>query len=227
MSENAKRRSEARDRRRSVARDRTGDSASEQTHDGDGMHQAVRSAAAAAAVGAAVGAARALATRADGKNRNDEHDDAEEPEGQSDEDQDEGSDPEARSPQQQEQEGEEEPGEEEADRQERPRRRQAPRSHQTPEPRHGASARTVRSMTDTAREQLRELQGKDPESVTSLERIGDAWRITFEVLEVERIPSSTDVLATYVVELDDDAQLLSFERIRRYARAQADRGDER
>jgi hypothetical protein len=82
-------------------------------------------------------------------------------------------------------------------------------------------------MTDTAREQLRELHGKEPESVTSLERIGDGWRVTFEVLEVERIPSSTDVLATYVVELDDDAQLLSFERVRRYARAQADRGDDR
>jgi hypothetical protein len=63
--------------------------------------------------------------------------------------------------------------------------------------------------------------------VTSLERIGDGWRVTFEVLEVERIPSSTDVLATYVVEVDDDAQLLSFERVRRYARAQSDHGGDR
>jgi gas vesicle protein GvpO len=214
MSENAKRRSEARDRRRSTARQE----AQEQTHDGDGVHQAVRTAAAAAAVGAAVGAARALASRTD-RSDSDERDDVHAHDVVDDEDTNE---PEAQQhPPEREPESEPEP-------EVRSRERQQPKPSRRPaEPRQGASSGTVRSMTDRAREQLRELHGKDPESVTSLERIGDGWRITFEVLEVERIPSSNDVLATYVVELDDDAQLLSFERVRRYARAQAERGDDR
>jgi hypothetical protein len=218
MTENAKRRSEARDRRRSATRGRPRDDAQEQTQEGDGVQQAVRTAAAAAAVGAAVGAARALATRVEGKTERDEHDDVDEPE--------DAGEPEPQSQQEPETEEGPEP-EAEPEQPEQSRQRARPqRTQQPPEPRHGASSRTVRSVTDSAREQLRELHGKDPESVTSLERIGDGWRITFEVLEVERIPSSTDVLATYVVELDDDAQLLSFERVRRYGRAQADRGDD-
>jgi hypothetical protein len=62
--------------------------------------------------------------------------------------------------------------------------------------------------------------------VTALERIDGGWRITCEVVELERIPNSTDVLATYVVELDGDGELLQYERIRRYYRAQADIGDD-
>jgi hypothetical protein len=175
-------------------------------------------------VGAAVGAARALATRTEGKTDADEHDDGVHDDEATDED--DTLEPELQSHRDSDRDGtgdtEPEPQEEEP--QER-RRRQPPRRQ--PEPRQGVSSDTVRSIADRAREQLRELHGKDPESVTSLERIGDGWRVTFEVLEVERIPSSTDVLGTYVVEVDDDAQLLSFERVRRYSRAQSDRGGDR
>lgn len=226
MSENAKRRSEARNRRRSAARDRTSGEANEQAHDEDDVHQAVRAAAAAAAVGAAVGAARALAARTDGRGAeahehedSAERDDTVEPATPSQEHADPDSDSD--------QEPEPEPERERPERRPRPRSRQTEATRVRAEPRQGASTGTVRSIADRAREELRQLHGKDPESVTSLERIGDGWRITFELLEVERIPSSTDVLATYVVELDDDARLLSFERLRRYARAQADRGDGR
>lgn len=210
MSENAQRRSEGRARRRSATRDLKPD----EEQGADGVQQAVRSAAAAAAVGAAVGAARALASRgADTEDATDR--DEAEPESR-------------RHPE------EDEPREDDADRQtttdDAP-----PHADQPPErspnreehPRQGASTATVRSIVDKARGQLRDLHGRDAESVTSLERIGDGWRVTFEVLEVERIPSSTDVLATYAVDLDDDGRLLSFERARRYARAQADRGDDR
>jgi hypothetical protein len=199
MSESAQRRSEARARRKKQA---------QPSEDGgsEGMQQALRTAAAAAAAGAAVGAARALASRgADTDSDIDEHDEAgpdEQPEADALHEQD--------------------------DRVQQQTAAVAPQSQpKERRPRHGAPTETVRSIVDRAREQLRELQGSDAESVTSLERIGDGWRVTFEVLEVERIPSSTDVLATYLVELDDDAQLLSLERVRRYARAQADRGDDR
>jgi hypothetical protein len=45
--------------------------------------------------------------------------------------------------------------------------------------------------------------------------------VTLEVVELRRIPESTDVLASYEVELDGDGNFLSFERGGRYSRSQA------
>jgi hypothetical protein len=45
--------------------------------------------------------------------------------------------------------------------------------------------------------------------------------VTFEVLELRRIPETTDVLASYAVELDGDANLVSYTRVRRYQRSEA------
>ena len=43
-----------------------------------------------------------------------------------------------------------------------------------------------------------------------------------EVVEVARIPESTDVLATYELVLDDEKNLASVTRRRRYRRSQID-----
>jgi hypothetical protein len=42
---------------------------------------------------------------------------------------------------------------------------------------------------------------------------------------VARIPESTDVLASYEMELDGDGNLRRYGRVRRYRRSQADNGD--
>jgi len=47
------------------------------------------------------------------------------------------------------------------------------------------------------------------------------WKIGLEVLEVSRVPASTDVLATYEVTVDNDGDLVSYSRTRRYYRSQA------
>jgi hypothetical protein len=65
------------------------------------------------------------------------------------------------------------------------------------------------------------------ESVSAFERTHEGWLVTLEVVEVSRIPESTDVLASYEVELDDDRNLRRYARVRRYIRSQADRGDQR
>jgi hypothetical protein len=67
-----------------------------------------------------------------------------------------------------------------------------------------------------------ELLGAEPETVSAIRRNGDGWAVTFEVVEIRRIPESTDVLASYAVTLDDDGNLLDLERSRRYRRAQVD-----
>jgi hypothetical protein len=74
-------------------------------------------------------------------------------------------------------------------------------------------------------QQVAELTGKDPEGVTGVERSQDGWLVTVDVVEDRRIPSSTDILATYEAEIDADGELLSYRRVRRYSRGLADNGD--
>lgn len=72
--------------------------------------------------------------------------------------------------------------------------------------------------------QIVELTGKDAEGVSGVEPQDDGWRVTVEVVEDRRIPSSSDLLATYRVDLDADGELLSYRRTRRYARGRGDSG---
>jgi hypothetical protein len=83
------------------------------------------------------------------------------------------------------------------------------------------------SAAEAGREGLRqivELTGKDPETVTGVERSTSGWVVTVEVVEDHRVPSSTDVLATYETEIDGDGELQSYRRTRRYPRGRGDEG---
>ncbi len=70
--------------------------------------------------------------------------------------------------------------------------------------------------------QIAELTGKQPEGVTGVEPAEDGWIVGVEVVEDRRIPSSTDILATYETEFDVSGELLSYRRVRRYARGRGD-----
>jgi Gas vesicle synthesis protein GvpO len=70
--------------------------------------------------------------------------------------------------------------------------------------------------------QITELTGKEPEGVTGVAQSQDGWLVTVEVVEDRRIPSSSDILSTYETEIDDDGELLSYRRTRRYARGRGD-----
>ena len=80
----------------------------------------------------------------------------------------------------------------------------------------------AKDVVTQARSQFAELTGRLPEAVSGLSHTGDGWRVTIDVVELERIPPTTDVLASFDVELDDDGNLLGYERVRRYQRGQAD-----
>lgn len=69
---------------------------------------------------------------------------------------------------------------------------------------------------------IAELTGKETEGVTGVEPSEDGWLVSVEVLEDRRVPSSTDVLSTYEVELAGDSELLSYRRVRRYSRGRGD-----
>jgi Gas vesicle synthesis protein GvpO len=72
--------------------------------------------------------------------------------------------------------------------------------------------------------QVAELTGKDPEGVIGVEPAEDGWLVTVEVIEDRRIPSATDVLAAYEIEISPDGELVSYRRLRRYSRGRGDDG---
>ncbi|MEU8585782.1 gas vesicle protein [Streptomyces sp. NPDC048664] len=71
--------------------------------------------------------------------------------------------------------------------------------------------------------QLQELLGRAPESVSAIKPTDDGWEAEVEVLELERIPETTSVMGTYRVTLDEEGDLVAYERTRRYTRGQTDR----
>lgn len=66
------------------------------------------------------------------------------------------------------------------------------------------------------------MTGKSPEGVTFVTRQDDGWLIGVEVVETQRIPDSSDILAVYEAELDPDTELVSYRRVRRYPRGRGD-----
>jgi hypothetical protein len=71
-----------------------------------------------------------------------------------------------------------------------------------------------------AKENLEELTGQPVESVSGLMRTRDGWAVSLEVVELERVPRSTDLMATYRVEIDNEGELMGYERMARYYRNQ-------
>lgn len=67
---------------------------------------------------------------------------------------------------------------------------------------------------------VEELTGYEPEAVTGLEWDGDLWQVTVDVLELERVPNTTDVIGQYVVELDEEGTLRGYKRTGRFTRSQ-------
>jgi hypothetical protein len=74
-----------------------------------------------------------------------------------------------------------------------------------------------------ARRQLAELTGLEPESVSSMRQDDDGvWKVIVEMLELSRVPSTDDVIGSYEAEVDENGELISYDRIRRYPRSKAE-----
>jgi hypothetical protein len=89
----------------------------------------------------------------------------------------------------------------------------------------GARGRiSAREAIERVRGELPALLGHPVDSVLRLEPDDDnkGWTVTVQVVELSRIPHSTDVLGSYAVTLDQQGELMSYKRRRRYYRNQAD-----
>jgi gas vesicle protein GvpO len=204
---------------------------------GEGLDAFLRRAAQVAALGAAVGAAVGAARAARSESGEDAERHSFEPEDGADEraqlgeheeppaarepeppEQEENEDEESeRQPQQsaQEEEGPAEQPEEDESGPEEPRG-ESPDGQVT-----GEAASVIRR----ALSQLEQFTGREPEGVLGLRRNDEGWLVTVEVVELPRVPSSTDVLATYDVVLDDEGAVREYRRTGRYIRGRADPGE--
>jgi hypothetical protein len=80
---------------------------------------------------------------------------------------------------------------------------------------------TPREIVISAIEQVQDLIGRPVESVTGMEKNGNEWTVTLEVLELQRVPNTTDVLGKYEVTVNKNGELTGTQRTRRYPRAEA------
>ena len=77
-------------------------------------------------------------------------------------------------------------------------------------------------LSEAAMTTVLELTGYQPEAVTGLEWDGEFWDVTVDVLELARVPNTTDVIGSYIVQLDERGTLRGMKRARRYVRGQAE-----
>jgi hypothetical protein len=86
---------------------------------------------------------------------------------------------------------------------------------------------TAREAAELARQYIAEMTERQPVQMTSVSPTEDGWLVEVEVIEDRRIPTSSDILALYEVELDANGELLAYHRIRRYLRGQTANGGNR
>jgi hypothetical protein len=79
---------------------------------------------------------------------------------------------------------------------------------------------SANELAEAALATVEELTGHEPEAVTGLEWDGDFWQVTVDVLELARVPNTTDVLASYAVQLDEGGTLRGYKRLSRFQRGQ-------
>jgi len=75
-------------------------------------------------------------------------------------------------------------------------------------------------VAQIAKDRLCGLTGFKPDTVSSMNKDEAGWHISVDMVELKRIPEVTDVLATYETVLDDEGNLVSYQRTRRYHRGE-------
>ncbi|HEX6485275.1 MAG TPA: gas vesicle protein [Nocardioidaceae bacterium] len=81
---------------------------------------------------------------------------------------------------------------------------------------------TIRKVGQIALEELSALVGCPAEGVSGIRKNDSGWIVTVEVMELGRVPETTDVMASYDVHVDQDGDVMEYQRLRRYLRAQVE-----
>ncbi|RNM12704.1 gas vesicle protein [Nocardioides pocheonensis] len=81
---------------------------------------------------------------------------------------------------------------------------------------------SLAQLGQRALDELEALVGCPAEGVTAIRRVEDGWTAMVDVLELERVPETTDVLASYEVTFDGDGEVTGYRRVRRFQRSQVE-----
>ncbi len=81
---------------------------------------------------------------------------------------------------------------------------------------------TGSEIAQLAKEQLAQLTRLKPSTVSALSKDEEGWHVAVDLIEMKRIPDTGDVLATYEALLDDEGNLLRYQRTKRYLRGQVE-----
>lgn len=81
---------------------------------------------------------------------------------------------------------------------------------------------TLSQLGQRALDELEALVGCPAEGVTAIRRVDDGWTAMVDVLELARVPETTDVLASYEVTFDGDGEVTGYRRVRRFQRSQVE-----
>ncbi len=79
----------------------------------------------------------------------------------------------------------------------------------------------LRGLAERAKSQMAEVTGLKAVGVTETFKDEHGWHIAVDMLEMSRVPDTTDVLGDYDVLLDDNGDLLRFVRTRTHLRGES------
>jgi len=77
------------------------------------------------------------------------------------------------------------------------------------------------NLAERAKEQLAEVTGFNPVAAVGGFKDEEGWHISVDVLEMARLPESTDIIGTYVVLLDPEGNMVKFEKKRARLRGES------
>lgn len=83
-----------------------------------------------------------------------------------------------------------------------------------------AEAMGAADISERAKVELSRITGLDASHVSAVVNGADGWHVTVDLIELRRIPASSDVLAAYEAVFAPTGNLLSYRRTRRYSRDQ-------
>ena len=73
-------------------------------------------------------------------------------------------------------------------------------------------ANALMGLIDKAKNDISKIIGLEPSSVVKTTKIDGGWQIAIEMVEKRSIPDGMDLLATYEVKLDEQGNILEFNR---------------
>jgi hypothetical protein len=81
---------------------------------------------------------------------------------------------------------------------------------------------TLAQVGSRALKELQGLVGCPAEGVSGIRKTDDGWVVLIDVLELERTPSTTDVMGLYEVTMNGGGHISGYKRVRRYLRSQVE-----